>query len=57
MFSETERAGLLDDALMLARVGDLDYNTALNVTLYMVNEDEYIPWSTLVDNMDFLWTR
>lgn len=44
------RAQILNDALNLAAVGYLDYNTALNLTKYLLNEDEYLPWAAAFDS-------
>ena len=39
----------MNDALNLARAGLLDYGTALDLTRYLENETDYLPWeSTLV---------
>lgn len=39
------RAQILNDALELAALDFLDYNTALNLTKYLVNEKKYLPWA------------
>nr|CAD7201178.1 unnamed protein product [Timema douglasi] len=51
------RAQLLDDSLNLARAGILDYNTALNLTLYLTRETDYIPWYTALSSFTFLDRR
>jgi len=38
------RAQILDDALELAKVGRLDYKTALSLTGYLSRETEFVPW-------------
>lgn len=38
------RAQIVDDALNLARAGQLSYSTALNIVSYLENETEYYPW-------------
>ncbi|XP_050293862.1 aminopeptidase Ey-like [Anthonomus grandis grandis] len=48
------RAQMIDDALNLAYVGYLDYGIALNVTLYLVNEREFVPWKAAIQNFKFL---
>nr|ASU92549.1 glutamine aminopeptidase-like protein 11 [Achaea janata] len=48
------RATLIDDALNLARAGNLDYDIAFRVVLTMEHETEYAPWKAFVRNMDFL---
>ncbi|XP_053386790.1 endoplasmic reticulum aminopeptidase 1-like [Mercenaria mercenaria] len=57
VFTATERAGMIDDAFMLARAGLLNYSIALDLSLYMVNEEDYIPWQTLIDNWKFIEHR
>lgn len=44
------RAQILNDALELAALDYLDYNTALNLTKYLVHEDEYLPWAAVFEN-------
>ncbi|XP_049950895.1 glutamyl aminopeptidase-like isoform X1 [Schistocerca serialis cubense] len=39
-----DRAHLLDDAFSLAAAGQLRYETALELTRYLSNETEYVPW-------------
>uniref|UniRef100_T1GS71 ERAP1-like C-terminal domain-containing protein n=1 Tax=Megaselia scalaris TaxID=36166 RepID=T1GS71_MEGSC len=41
MFSATDRASLLNDVFILADSTQLSYETALNLTKYLVNEEEY----------------
>ena len=48
------RAQLLDDALNLARAGLLDYTTALDVTRYLANELEYIPWKAALNALGYI---
>lgn len=50
----TNRALLIDDALDLARAGELDYETALNMTLYLEKEFEYVPWDVALSNFAFI---
>lgn len=54
--SPITRAQLIDDALNLARVGLLPYDVALNLTLYLRREVDYIPWQTTFRNLNFLNT-
>jgi len=44
----------IDDALNLARAGYLAYETALNITTYLSNEVDYIPWYAAVRAFDYL---
>lgn len=55
VFDPKNRAQLLDDALNLAFSGYISYDIALNATLYLVNEREYIPWKTGLDSLDYLY--
>ncbi|XP_068228252.1 aminopeptidase N-like [Palaemon carinicauda] len=48
------RAQIIDDAMNLARAGQLSYNTALNVNSYLGKETEYVPWTSALNNMDYL---
>nr|XP_033323667.1 aminopeptidase N-like [Megalopta genalis] len=48
------RAQLIDDALNVARNNLTSYYTALDLTLYLHNETDYIPWMTTFRNLDFL---
>lgn len=57
VFSTSERAGLIDDAFMLSRAGLLNQSIALNLTQYMVNERDYLPWRTLLDNLGYIESR
>lgn len=48
---------LVDDALNLARAGQLGYDIALSVVLSMEHETEYAVWKAFVRNMNFLKKR
>lgn len=50
------RMKLLNDALLLAMGGELDYITALNITLFLRNEKEYKVWNSMLENFDNLET-
>lgn len=48
------RAKLLHDAWNLAYAGDLSFDIALNMTLFLKNEREYLAWDpvfTLIDHI------
>ena len=51
------RAQLIDDALSLARAGELDYDTALSVTRYLHREVDFIPWYSALTNLAYLKRR
>ncbi|KAJ8982959.1 hypothetical protein NQ317_005276 [Molorchus minor] len=55
VFDPKNRAQLLDDALNLAFSGYISYDLALNVTLYLVNEREYVPFKSGLDNLNYLY--
>ncbi|XP_071443368.1 uncharacterized protein [Hetaerina americana] len=48
------RGQLLDDALSLARGGYIDYHLALNLSQFLANETDFIPWYTAYNLLDFL---
>lgn len=48
------RAGLIDDALNLARAHLLSYPVALNVTTYLTKERDYVPWQAFTNALEFL---
>lgn len=52
--ASTNRAQIVDDALTLARAGKLDYRIALNLTRYLVNENEYVPWRSALGAFNFI---
>lgn len=48
------RAQLVDDALNLARGGSLDYQIALDITKYLVHENDYVPWKAAINSLNFI---
>ncbi|CAL1528269.1 unnamed protein product [Lymnaea stagnalis] len=44
--SAADRAGLLNDAFVLAESGKVSYEVALDLLLYLENERHIVPWST-----------
>ncbi|KAH8409850.1 hypothetical protein KR222_009892 [Zaprionus bogoriensis] len=44
-FSTADRAHLLNDANALAEAGQLNYTIALELSTYLENEVDYVPWS------------
>ncbi|XP_071548245.1 aminopeptidase N-like isoform X2 [Panulirus ornatus] len=50
----TNRAQLIDDALDLALAGKLPYKTALDVTEYLVNETNELPWAACFNNIELI---
>jgi hypothetical protein len=51
------RAQLLDDALNLARAGKLPYSIALDLTMYLERDVDYIPWAAALNALSFLDRR
>lgn len=52
--SAVNRAQLVDDALHLARTGELNYSTALSLVEFVVNETQPEPLNAFFTNMMFL---
>ncbi|XP_068246618.1 uncharacterized protein [Palaemon carinicauda] len=48
------RAQIIDDALDLARAGQLSYSIAMSINAYLKEETEYIPWAAVLNNMGYL---
>ncbi|KAJ7327041.1 hypothetical protein JRQ81_016800 [Phrynocephalus forsythii] len=53
-FSQADRAGFIEDAFSLARARLLRYSYALNLTRYLQNEEEYIPWQRAVAAVSYI---
>ncbi|XP_038078719.1 putative aminopeptidase-2 isoform X2 [Patiria miniata] len=47
MISTTSRSALISDAFSLARAGDLSQAKALDLTTYLKDERDYVPWYTV----------
>jgi hypothetical protein len=47
----------LDDSLNLARAGLLPYSTALELTTYLTEETDFIPWVSFFRALSFLNAR
>ena len=48
------RAQIIDDVLNIARAGLLKYEIALEVTLYLKNEREYLPWAAALSGIEYI---
>ncbi|CAH1790157.1 unnamed protein product [Owenia fusiformis] len=50
------RAQLIDDAFSLSRAGihNVDITMAMQTTNYLINEREYIPWWTAIENLRYI---
>ncbi|NWX00910.1 AMPE aminopeptidase, partial [Caloenas nicobarica] len=53
-FSAADRAGILDDAFSLARPGLVNYSVPLELTKYLINETDYLPWDRLISSVTYL---
>ncbi|XP_038059590.1 aminopeptidase N-like [Patiria miniata] len=54
VFSVSSRATLIDDSFTLARAGKLGYSVALEITRYLENEKDYVPWAASQGVMSYL---
>jgi len=54
--STKNRAQLMDDSLNLARANMLPYERALNMTLYLQSERDYLPWRAAATALTYLDT-
>lgn len=50
------RSQLIDDALNMAEAGKLNYSIALNLTKYLLNEEDYLPWRSAHNTFLYLKT-
>ncbi|NXY41199.1 AMPE aminopeptidase, partial [Ceuthmochares aereus] len=53
-FSAADRAGILDDAFSLARAGLVTYSVPLELTKYLKNETDYLPWHRVISSVTYL---
>ncbi|NXF35795.1 AMPE aminopeptidase, partial [Nyctibius bracteatus] len=53
-FSAADRAGILDDAFALARAGLVNYSVPLELTKYLTNETDYLPWHRVISSVTYL---
>ncbi|XP_056106759.1 alanyl (membrane) aminopeptidase b, tandem duplicate 1 [Rhinichthys klamathensis goyatoka] len=49
------RAQLIDDAFNLAKAGIIPTTLALRTTLFLIDETEYMPWESALDNLDYFY--
>jgi len=54
VLSAADRASLISDSFALARSGHLNITVALELTRYLVNETEYIPWQTALSSLSYI---
>ncbi|KAM4834249.1 glutamyl aminopeptidase [Thomomys bottae] len=55
-FSAADRASLIDDAFALARAQIIDYKLALNLTLYLQKEEDFLPWQRVISAVTYIIT-
>eukprot|EP00076_Gallus_gallus_P049427 XP_426327.3 glutamyl aminopeptidase [Gallus gallus] len=53
-FSAADRAGILDDAFSLARAGLVNYSVPLELTKYLINETDYLPWHRVISAVTYI---
>ncbi|XP_010007436.1 PREDICTED: glutamyl aminopeptidase [Nestor notabilis] len=53
-FSAADRAGILDDVFSLARSGLVNYSVPLELTKYLINETDYLPWHRVISSVTYL---
>ena len=51
------RARLIDDVMNLARADHASYELALDLLLYLKQEDEFMPWESAITTLSFLHAR
>lgn len=54
VIDSVNRAQIVDDALNLALAGELSYDVALNITDYLISEQDYLPWSTALSSLSYI---
>lgn len=52
--SDNNRAQLLDDAFNLALIELISYSQAFDLTLYLKNEQQYVPWNAVLDELSYI---
>ncbi|NXJ67330.1 AMPE aminopeptidase, partial [Rostratula benghalensis] len=52
--SPADRAGILDDVFSLARPGLVNYSVPLDLTKYLINETDYLPWHRVISAVTYL---
>ncbi|XP_043827241.1 glutamyl aminopeptidase [Dromiciops gliroides] len=54
VFSSGDRASFFDDAFSLSRANLLNYSVSLNLTLYLKNERDYLPWQSIISALSYM---
>ncbi|XP_062606091.1 endoplasmic reticulum aminopeptidase 1-like [Saccostrea cucullata] len=57
VFSQGDRAGLISDAFEFARSGLLNVTIPLQMTKYLENEEDYLPWSSAISGLTYIKQR
>ena len=52
--SDYNRAQMLDDTFNLALANLVPYAQAMDLTLYLRNEREYVPWNAVLDELSYI---
>ena len=52
--SDNNRAQLLDDAFTLALVNLIPYEQALDLTIYLRFERQYVPWHSVLSELNYI---
>ncbi|KAI9561562.1 hypothetical protein GHT06_012521 [Daphnia sinensis] len=53
-FLDNNRAQLLDDTFVLASVHLVPYKSALDLSLYLKYEKEYVPWNAVLSELNYI---
>ncbi|XP_072112058.1 glutamyl aminopeptidase [Mobula birostris] len=53
-FSSSDRTGFIDDTFSLAKAALLQYSVALNMTKYLKDETDYLPWSIAISSIAYI---
>ncbi|XP_049864292.1 endoplasmic reticulum aminopeptidase 1-like isoform X3 [Schistocerca gregaria] len=56
VFSPADRANLIDDAFTLCRAGVLNASIALELSLYLLKEQDYVPWAAALEHFQS-WSK
>ncbi|XP_046624056.1 endoplasmic reticulum aminopeptidase 2-like isoform X1 [Neodiprion virginianus] len=56
VFTPADRASLIDDAFTLCRAGILNATIPLKLSLYLLNERDFVPWSTAIEHLES-WSK
>lgn len=51
-----DRANLLDDMFSLAEAGEIEYNTVLNISMYLTEEHHSLPWAVAKSKLMTIYT-